>query len=198
MRRSSVLLGVLMGFAAACAGASAPVTGGTPPAARPSASPDVAFMQGMVAHHAQAITMTRLVSARTTAADVRALAGRIEASQRDEIALIERWLRARGQAVPDTTHAMAGHHAVADSLMPGMLTAERMRELADARGPVFERRFLAAMIAHHEGAVAMVQRLLASGGERDPEVYRFAADVDADQRAEIARMRRLLTARGER
>jgi uncharacterized protein (DUF305 family) len=186
------------GLALACAGARPPVAGHASSLPTPATVPDVAFMQGMIGHHAQAIAMTRLVAARTAASDLRALAGRIDASQREEIALIARWLRARGHAVPDTAHVMMGHQAAGDSLVPGMLTAAQLRELEASRGAEFDRRFLKAMIAHHEGALTMVQRLLAAAGERDPEVYRFAADVDADQRAEIARMRRLLVARGGR
>ena len=154
---------------------------------------DVAFMHGMIAHHAQALAMADLAAARTTARDVRTLAERIAVSQREEIALMQQWLRTRGHAPPshDPTR-----HAHGDTLMPGMLTAPEMRILEDARGDAFDRAFLTLMIRHHQGALTMVERLLASpGGTRDPEIHRFAADVDADQRAEIARMRRLLAAR---
>jgi uncharacterized protein (DUF305 family) len=49
------------------------------------------------------------------------------------------------------------------------------------------------MIRHHEGALTMVRDLFRTpGAAQDPETYRFATDVDADQRAEIARMRALL------
>jgi uncharacterized protein (DUF305 family) len=49
------------------------------------------------------------------------------------------------------------------------------------------------MIQHHEGALTMVAALFASrGAGQEPEIFRFASDVDADQRAEIARMRALL------
>ena len=153
-------------------------------------------MQGMIAHHAQALAMTRLVRTRTTAADLRTLAERIDRSQRDEIDLMARWLSARGQPVPDTTHLAAGHDDPAHR-MPGMLTPEQMRALEESRGGAFDRIFLELMIQHHQGALTMVQQLLSRpGGGQDPEAYRFASDVDADQRAEIARMRSLLAARG--
>ncbi|HET6763375.1 MAG TPA: DUF305 domain-containing protein, partial [Longimicrobiaceae bacterium] len=59
----------------------------------------------------------------------------------------------------------------------------------------FERRFLEGMIRHHEGALVMVAQLFGTpGAGQESEIYRFASDVDADQRAEIARMRRLLAA----
>lgn len=158
-------------------------------------------MQGMIAHHAQALAMTSLVPARSGRADLRLLAERIEVSQRDEIALMQRWLHDRGADVPspDARHM---HHGGADgaaqqTLMPGMLTDAEMTELANAQGPAFDRLFLQFMIRHHEGALVMVSELLAtSGAAQESEVFRFASDVDADQRAEIARMRALLGAQG--
>jgi uncharacterized protein (DUF305 family) len=48
------------------------------------------------------------------------------------------------------------------------------------------------MIRHHEGALAMVQELYATGGGLEPASDRFAREVDADQGIEIRRMRELL------
>jgi hypothetical protein len=74
-----------------------------------------------------------------------------------------------------------------------MLTAAELARLAAARGDAFDRLFLTYMIRHHEGALTMVGRLLATpGAAHEPETFGFASDVDADQRAEIARMRALL------
>jgi uncharacterized protein (DUF305 family) len=49
------------------------------------------------------------------------------------------------------------------------------------------------MIQHHQGALTMVDQLLGTAGAaKDPLIFQFAADVHADQSAEIDRMRRLL------
>jgi uncharacterized protein (DUF305 family) len=78
-------------------------------------------------------------------------------------------------------------------MMPGMLTKAQMAALAKAKGRAFERLFLAGMIQHHEGAVAMVKTLFATtGAAQNTAIFRFASDVDADQRAEITRMRAML------
>jgi uncharacterized protein (DUF305 family) len=80
-------------------------------------------------------------------------------------------------------------------LMPGMLTPDQLAQLDRARGPEFDRLFLTLMIQHHEGALTMVQQLLGTqGAAQDGLVFRFAADVHADQTTEIARMRRMLAA----
>jgi uncharacterized protein (DUF305 family) len=158
---------------------------------------DVRFMQGMIGHHAQALVMSALIPERTTRADIRALGQRIEVSQKDEIKLMQQWLRDRGQSVPDPNaheHQMnMPGMAMSDTLMPGMLTVDQLAELGKAHGSDFDKLFLKDMIQHHEGALAMVATLLGTTGSgQEPEVFRFAAEVDADQRAEIARMSALL------
>lgn len=155
---------------------------------------DVAFMQSMIAHHAQALEMTALVPARSGRDDIRLLARRIEASQADEIARMDRWLQIRGEAMTAAGHGAHGHGTAADAKhAPGMLTAGEVARLAAASGGAFDRLFVELMIRHHEGALVMVETLFAvPGAGRDPELFQFASHVDADQRMEIARMRRLL------
>jgi uncharacterized protein (DUF305 family) len=157
---------------------------------RPSfTAADVRFMQGMIGHHAQALEMTTLLETRTESADMRKLAKRIEVSQADEIKMMQEWLTARGQPLPDP-HA---HHAHGAALMPGMLSADEMARLAAAKGTAFDRLFLEFMIKHHDGALVMVRELFASpGAGQESEIYAFASDVDADQRMEIERMRAML------
>jgi uncharacterized protein (DUF305 family) len=150
---------------------------------------DVRFMQGMIGHHAQALEMAALLPSRSIREDMRLLARRIEVSQADEIAMMRRWLEARGQNVPGP-HA---HHAQGATLMPGMLTPEEMNRLAEAKGTAFDRLFLELMIKHHEGALIMVNDLFSSAGAgQESEIFAFASDVDADQRMEIDRMRGML------
>ena len=199
---------------AACAsGGAKPPAGTTPPqqgaqttAARPPAwiakmdsgrvrfSPaDVEFMQGMIHHHAQAILMAGWAPTHDASPAIRELAARIIVAQRDEIAFMQRWLREHNQDVPDADPSHFMMAGMAMKLMPGMLTAEQLKLLNESRGKDFERRFLEFMIQHHQGAVAMVQKLFQSqGATQDDHVFKFASDVDADQSAEIERMTRML------
>jgi uncharacterized protein (DUF305 family) len=150
---------------------------------------DVKFMQGMIAHHAQAVEMTELLATRTNSDDMRKLALRIQVSQADEIKMMQHWLEARGQEVPGP-HAMHQHGA---ALMPGMLTPDEMARLAATKGPEFDRLFLEGMIRHHDGALVMVKNLFATpGAAQDSDVFAFASDVDADQRMEMERMGAML------
>jgi uncharacterized protein (DUF305 family) len=150
---------------------------------------DVQFMQGMIAHHAQALEMTALLYPRSTREDMEKLARRIEVSQADEIGMMQEWLRSRGQEVPDAS----AHHAHGAKLMPGMLTPRQMDRLAQAKDTAFDRLFLEFMIQHHEGALVMVKDLFAvPGAGQESEIFGFTSDVNADQRMEIDRMRNML------
>jgi uncharacterized protein (DUF305 family) len=159
---------------------------------------DAAFMTGMVVHHAQALLMAGMAPDRGASPAVRTLAARITNAQRDEIALMQRWLRERGRPVPEphlegTTlmvHGVEGHRH-----MPGMLTEEQLRLLDRARNATFDRTFLTLMIQHHRGAIVMVDTLIATpGAARDPVTFRLASDIRVDQLTEVARMERMLAA----
>ena len=154
---------------------------------------DVEFMQGMIHHHAQAILMSGRAPTHDASPAVRELTARIIVAQRDEIAFMQRWLRENKQDVPDadTSHfTMPGMNM---QLMPGMLTQDQLKLLDDSHGKDFDRQFMEFMIQHHQGAITMVQKLFSSEGATQNEyVFRFASDVDADQSAEIERMRRML------
>ncbi len=147
---------------------------------------DVRFMQGMIHHHAQALRMAAMAPTHGAGPSVQILCQKINVSQKDEIAMMSTWLRDRNQPVPDPNdpHPM---------LMPGMLTDAQMAALDQARDSTFDRLFLTGMIQHHQGAIKMVADLFATpGAGQASEVFRFASDVDADQRGEIQRMRAML------
>ncbi len=149
---------------------------------------DVRFVRGMIGHHAQALEMTDLLATRTARDDMRLLAKRIEASQTDEIVMMEQWLDGRGQARP-RNHG----HGEQGGLMPGMLSVEEMTRLAAASGAGFDRLFLEFMIRHHEGALSMVRDLFATpGAAQESDIFAFASDVESDQRMEIRRMQIML------
>jgi uncharacterized protein (DUF305 family) len=106
---------------------------------------DVAFMQGMIHHHAQALRMSTLAPRNGAGKDVRLLAKRIKLSQEAEIEQMQTWLEERGEEVP-VLHPAHGHaHGIGTGRrMPGMLTAPQLKRLTQARGRAFERLFLRA------------------------------------------------------
>lgn len=172
---------------------------------------DVEFVTGMIGHHAQALIMSDLAPKNGASPQVQTLAARIINAQKDEIALMQQWLRDRGQPVPmvkidglnlmidmsapdgQMMHDMHDMHSGQGHMMPGMLTQAELEELAASFGPEFDRLFLTGMIAHHGGAVTMVHELFAvDGAGQDEAVFKLASDVQVDQLTEIARMELML------
>ena len=147
---------------------------------------DVRFMQGMIAHHAQAIYMSRMAASHGANPRLVRFATKIDQSQRAEIKLMQDWLIANHQFAPDTS---AWRHMT----MPGMLTAAQLAQLSASQGKDFDRAFLTMMIQHHEGALKMVADLFATPmAAQDVDVSVFANDVQTVQTAEIGLMEQML------
>ena len=159
---------------------------------------DVHFMTGMIGHHGQALVMAGFAPENDASPTIQVLCARIINAQKDEIAVMQEWLRDRDQPVPEI-HTDGGHFMVHGpehaKHMPGMLTPGQLDELRQARGRDFDRLFLRYMIMHHEGAVTMVEELFATDGAAQGDfVFKLASDIQADQGSEIARMALMLEA----
>jgi uncharacterized protein (DUF305 family) len=158
---------------------------------------DVEFMQGMIGHHTQAIEMVDLLKTRTTRDDMKLLGQRIEVAQTDEIKMMKNWLSTRQKKVPDDSDYKMMMQ-MPSMAMPGMLTQAEMDTLAASKGAVCDRLFLEGMIKHHQGALTMVDKLMKSpGAGQDSSVFQFASEVQADQSAEINRMRAMRATMGK-
>ena len=154
---------------------------------------DVKFMQGMIAHHAQAVEMSALVAERAQRDAITTIAQRISLSQEDEIAMMEQWLESRNQplTLPAGGHGM--HDDMHSEMMPGMISEADMSRLASLSGAEFDSLFLELMIRHHEGALTMVEDLLDQpGSAQDSVLFEFTSEVTADQTSEIERMTGML------
>lgn len=145
---------------------------------------DVAFAQGMIPHHAQAIEMADLVPSRASDPKVKELATQIKAAQDPEIATMKGWLQSWGQPVPAS---MSGMDHGSGS---GMMSASEMKDLENANGAAFDKLFLTLMVKHHEGAVAMAKKEQASG--KYAPAKDLAGQIIAAQEKEIATMKGLL------
>jgi uncharacterized protein (DUF305 family) len=153
-------------------------------------------MDGMIAHHAQALLMAGWASSHGASPSILTLTSRITNAQTDEIAGMQKWLRDRHQPVPEPNpHGMVMKMDGMDHtmLMPGMLTEAQLKQLDDARGKDFDRLFLTFMIQHHQGAVTMVHDLFeTNGAAQEITVFKVASDISADQTTEIERMQKML------
>lgn len=144
---------------------------------------DVEFMQGMIHHHQQAVTMADWVPDRSQSTSLRVMARRMSVSQADEMELMRNWLKQRDVDPNDHSHE---HRA-----MPGMVNSRQLAKLKAARGKAFDRLFLRYMTQHHAGALQMIQELYDKGGGGEAEIGQFVLHVDSDQTIEIEKMAEL-------
>jgi uncharacterized protein (DUF305 family) len=168
--------------ATASSSASAPASQGRHNAA------DVAFAQGMIPHHRQAVEMADLAPDRARSAEVKMLAADIKKAQDPEIRTLSGWLTSWGEEVPD--EGATDHSAHDTQAMGGMMTDEEMSDLENASGEAFDTAFLELMIRHHEGAVQMAKTEQADGAHAP--AMRMADEIIASQSAEIEQMNKLL------
>jgi len=145
---------------------------------------DVNFLKGMVIHHQQALFMSRLAKKRTNNKTIIDLANRIDVSQEDEINFMESWLKSREEIMPKMPHDHNAHMEMA-----GMATPQQLKSLENSESTDFDRLFLQLMIAHHDGALEMVEELKKyPGSANDPLLSEFVSDLVNDQGVEIERM----------
>lgn len=164
---------------------------------------DVSFMQGMIVHHEQALTMSKMASQRTNSKAILDLAGRIEGSQEDEIQFMVSWLKDRDEDTNYKMNHMNMHHGMDHDMdhsmhhgmhkMSGMASPLQLKNLENSKSVDFDRLFLQLMIAHHDGAIDMVDDLKEQPGSRyDQLLSEFVSDLVNDQAIEIERMNRIL------
>lgn len=140
---------------------------------------EIMFAQMMIPHHEQAVTMSELAFTNTTNPEVLALATAIRDGQAPEISQMQSW-------IGDKTGHDAGSH---NMTMGGMLSEEELETLASLKGEAFDQLFLTSMIAHHEGALEMVDMI---NNSTKNEVKALAANIVKSQSAEIEAMKALL------
>ncbi|MGW1990808.1 DUF305 domain-containing protein [Embleya sp. NPDC001921] len=146
---------------------------------------DVMFAQMMIPHHEQAVEMAKEAPAKAADPEVRKLAAAIEAAQAPEIAQMKGWLAGWGRPA-----AAPGGMSHGD----GMMSDADMSRFKASTGAEFDRQFLAMMIAHHNGAVAMADTELAKGA--NPDARGLAERIKTSQATEIRQMRQLLGGKG--
>ncbi|MCU7729335.1 DUF305 domain-containing protein [Actinoplanes sp. KI2] len=148
-----------------------------------TAVPDAAdadYAQMMIAHHAQAVRMSKDLLGRPGVPDrIADIARFIVADQEREIDQLTAWLTA-WHLDPDSA---AGH---------GMLAPADLTRLAKAPTAEAVPLYLRLMIKHHQGAIDMSRGLL-NGGGQNVFIHRVAKHVINEQTAENSAMTALLT-----
>lgn len=192
-RALGLAAGLLM--LAGCGGVASPPAPPPPPQAT-AASPtpgsgfhpaDVMFLQMMVPHHEQGLTIVRLARDRANRAEIRVLAAAIESTQADEVQTMTGWLQAWGQQPTAAPGSHADHGGMPDT------TAGEIASLSRLAGPDFDRRFLNVLIAHQDDAIQLAKLQTATG--MNPEAKALAGRIDRSRSAQIQQMLRFLEQR---
>ena len=166
---------------------------------------DVAFGNGMIPHHAQALAMVDLTRGRPMSEDFAALTEQIRTAQAPEIETMSGWLTSWGEDIPATSRdhvngsdADTGDMGDLEGMdgmdgmdeMPGMMSDADMGRLEASSNVEFEKLFLEMMIQHHEGAIEMAQQEL-DEGRFQPALDLAQAIIDG-QTAEIEQMQGMM------
>ncbi|MGW2564564.1 DUF305 domain-containing protein [Streptomyces sp. NPDC001514] len=148
---------------------------------------DVAFAQGMIPHHQQALEMARLADGRAADPEIKTLAGQVEKAQDPEIRTMRSWLTAWGKPESPGMDHGAGH---GDGEVPGMMSGDDMDALMAAKGTDFDRKFAQMMIDHHNGAIDMAKDEQKNG--RNTDAKKLADAVVTNQSAEVEQLQSIL------
>lgn len=99
-----------------------------------------------------------------------------------------------GRGTKNHTPVSREQHRMPDGTMMSNMTDQYMQSmmhdmnasLEGKQGDVFDQEFLSEMIIHHEGAVAMAQKVLETS--KRPELIKLAHDIISAQTGEIKMM----------
>ncbi len=133
----------------------------------------------MIPHHEQAVTISDLAESQTKNPAILDIAKRVSTAQQPEIDQMKKLLTDAGLPT------LMDH----DMGMKGMIPQSELDKLSQVRDAAFDKLFLAAMILHHEGALAMTSPALDSS---NPELKKLAEAITKIQSSEIADMKTLL------
>lgn len=135
---------------------------------------DVMFMNMMIVHHDQAITMSEMADNRTDNQNIIGLAENISEAQSAENRQMREWMNELGY---DT----GNHHAMA-----GMATEQEMQKLRNSSGEEFDKLFAELMIEHHRGGIEMAKNFRQAG--RHSELKEMQTAMIETQQKEISKM----------
>lgn len=147
------------------------------------------FIEQMIPHHEDAITMAKLAQTKAQHEEMKTLAKSIISSQGKEIDQMKRWYNKwYGKDVPQDQQVM-GMHGMMNGVINrhmGMMGNDEDEQLL-ANTTNFDKAFIEQMIPHHQMAVMMANMLLQ--GTTRPEMQSLAKNIIAAQTKEINEMR---------
>jgi len=142
---------------------------------------DVMFVQMIVAHHRQGIAIAEIGAERATRADLKVLAGAIVATEKDEAARLEGWLKVWKQPAAADPAAHGAHGG-----MP-VTSEKKIAKLRTTSRAKVDKAVLDLLIAHQDDAIRLARYETAGG--RNINAVGYAKQVDESRTAQIGQMR---------
>lgn len=147
---------------------------------------DAHFIEQMIPHHEDAITVAKLAQDKAQHQEIKTLAQNIINDQTKEINEMKTWYKNwYGKDVPTGTIVMNQH---------GMMRGNSMHMNSDAdldklkNSPNFDKDFIEEMIPHHQMAIMMASML--KNGTTQPEMKQLADNIITSQTNEINQMQK--------
>lgn len=144
---------------------------------------DKEFVANMIVHHESAMNMAEMALASAKHQEIKDLAANINASQGKEVSEMRSW-QIQWKYPATSGHSMTGMMEAGDS-MDGM--ADMNAQLKGLSGDAFDKKFLALMIEHHQGALDMAKP--AQTNAYHQEVKILATSIISAQTQEIEEMK---------
>ncbi len=134
------------------------------------------FLSMMIDHHKMGVEMAELVSSHAKSAELKKMAKKTIADQRQEITKMQSLLKGTGKPPMNMSHD--------DPMMKESMSA--MDELKKAKGEEFDSKFAIQMTKHHQAALDMSE--LAQTRSQTEEVKTLATNILKKQRQEISEL----------
>ena len=147
---------------------------------------DLRFIDSMIPHHEGAVVMAREVLQKSKRPELKKLAEDIIKAQEKEINQMKQWRTVwypKAPSTPVAWHSKMGHSM---AMSDDQIKAMRMDMDLGAADADFDKRFIDAMIPHHEGAVVMAND--AWQKSKRPEIQKLAQGIIGSQKDEIEQM----------
>jgi uncharacterized protein (DUF305 family) len=147
---------------------------------------DVMFLQMLAYHQKQGLQMTTTAIKRAQNPELKTLAQAVQATEKDELAMIQGWLTSWGAATDvDTAANLHEDHGG----LPGTGPAE-IKALTTVKPAAFDIAFLNLFLAHQHNATEMAN--LVTAGGKNAETKAFADRVRESRQGEIQQMLKLM------
>jgi uncharacterized protein (DUF305 family) len=150
------------------------------------ASYDLRFVDSMIPHHQGALVMAQEVIQKSKRPELVKFAQEIIREQQKEIAQMQQWRKQwypKASATPMMWHSEMNHQMAMTAEYKQSMMMSMSLGAADAG---FDRRFLDAMIPHHQGAVTMAKDSLKKSNRS--QLQKLAQNILISQQSEIDRM----------